>query len=106
MPLTFDLRPFEQNGILNTDAARNASAQLATTTTEDTVTVQVAGSTPRVVMFLSTDDIGIANRSTATGATKPTLLGGAAFQFELPVTTVFYVQNLTANGTLTVQCLR
>lgn len=106
MPLTFDLRPLEQNGILNTDAARNASTQLATTTTEDTVTIQVSGSTPRVVMFLTTEDIGIANRSTATGASKPVLLGGAAFQFELPATTVFYVQNLSTNGTLTVQCLR
>jgi len=106
MPLTFDLRPIEQNGILNTDAARNQSAQLTTTTSEDTVTIQVAGSTPRVIMFLSTEDIGIKTSSTATGATKPTLLGGAAFQFEVPVTTVFYVQNLSAGGTLTVQCLR
>jgi len=106
MPLNFDLRPIEQNGILNTDAARNRSAQLATTTTEDTVTIEVAGSTPRVVMFLTTEDIGIKNESTATGATKPLLLGGAAFQFEIPVTTVFYVQNLATAGALTVQCLR
>ena len=106
MPLTFDLRPIDQNGILNTEAARNQHAQLATTTSEDTVTIQVAGSTPRVVMFQSGADTGISKRSTATGATKTPLLGGAALQYEVRDSTVFYVQNLAASSTLTVTCLQ
>jgi hypothetical protein len=101
MPLTIDL---DSTNSSPSESKKNTNSVLAITTSNDTVTIQVNPSWPRVVVLRPTTDASV----TVGLSTDPKfpIASGAALHLEISSTTVFNVSADSSSGNLHVMVLR